>query len=359
MSSAVNTIAISALRRALGAAFVAPKALAAWYHRSTGRTNGIEQVLQGSLRHPGNTYAIFVIWPGEHISWSVLNALAALEATGVSVILASNAPLSEASRSTLLAKCHTLILRDNSGHDFGAYRDATLFCLETLDFERLLYLNDSVFYFSAGLKALFDRLAHTKAGACAAFESHEHHPHLQSFCFSVSGTLARHPGFQSFWSTYLPVNSRLWAIHQGELRLSRVIYSLTQDIEFLFTPKALRSHLTGLPLEDLRRLQNLLPRQLRAEPDPGQTGVDDLLTQVATRSPIHSGGFLFQKYLGSPLMKRDLVYRLLFTPEEVEQSLRDLGETEHLQEILDELRRRGTGEHLPLVKRLAIIAGER
>jgi hypothetical protein len=61
------------------------------------------------------------------------------------------------------------------------------------------------------------------------------------------------------------------------------------------------------------------------------------------RNPIHGGGFFFNRYLGVPLVKRDLVYREQFTLTELESNLTAVGFTEHLDEVMSEVRRKGGG----------------
>ena len=64
------------------------------------------------------------------------------------------------------------------------------------------------------------------------------------------------------------------------------------------------------------------------------------------RAQSHTGVFLFPKFLDSPFLKRDIVYRELFTIYEVERMLAELGWDDELQAITDEIRRRGTAAHL-------------
>ena len=69
------------------------------------------------------------------------------------------------------------------------------------------------------------------------------------------------------------------------------------------------------------------------------------------RAQAHTGAFFFPKFLGSPFLKRDLVYRELFTLYEVERMLDELGFGEYREPIADEIRQRGTAAHLKGITR--------
>ena len=64
------------------------------------------------------------------------------------------------------------------------------------------------------------------------------------------------------------------------------------------------------------------------------------------RAQSHTGAFFFPKFLTSPILKRDSVFREIFSLYEVERMLGELGYGEHGQSIVDEIRRRGTAAHL-------------
>jgi hypothetical protein len=63
------------------------------------------------------------------------------------------------------------------------------------------------------------------------------------------------------------------------------------------------------------------------------------------RAQSHTGAFFFPKFVASPILKRDIVYRELFTIYEVERMLVELGWSEESRSITDEMRKRGTAAH--------------
>ncbi|MDH4987955.1 hypothetical protein QEZ47_21020 [Aminobacter anthyllidis] len=144
------------------------------------------QVHQGARHHPGGVYAIFLIWQPKETPWYVDNALASLDESQANVILVVNHDLDPERLLDLSQRCSKIIIRNNSGFDIGGYRDATLYLLENEHPARLIYLNDSVYFFKKGLTGLFQDLAGSQADVTGSFENWQHAYHVQSFCFSVS-----------------------------------------------------------------------------------------------------------------------------------------------------------------------------
>ncbi len=64
------------------------------------------------------------------------------------------------------------------------------------------------------------------------------------------------------------------------------------------------------------------------------------------RAQAHTGLSSLPKFLGSPFLKRDIVYRELYTLYEVERMLKDLGLAEYSRSVTDDIRQRGSAAHL-------------
>jgi hypothetical protein len=223
-------------------------------------------------------------------------------------------------------------------------------------------MNDSVYYFREGLTDIFQRLASSKADICTVFENWEFTYHVQSFCFSVSRRLFDSPSFIAFWRSYLPVGSRLWAIQHGEIGLSKAVVPAAQSFEVIYSPDALREGLQFIGASDLLEFNRYLPIRIRFHENGNnlpqrQTIEDHLINQISSYSQIHTGGFLYRKFLGNPLIKRDLVYRAQFTIYDVEHCLKAVGHEGHLDEILSDMRRKGNGNQLPLFKKIQFMEG--
>ncbi|PQZ48188.1 hypothetical protein CQ052_17290 [Ochrobactrum sp. MYb15] len=340
------------------------KVATAYLKRGSLKKLAIVSAHNGSQHHTGGIYAIFLIWQPVNLRWYIENALNALNANGVNVILVANHNLSPEQLSLLKSKCHLILERDNTGLDIGGYRDATLYLNNILKIipKRVIYMNDSVYYFASGLDSIFKRLSSSESDICGTFENFEHCYHIQSFCFSVSGDLFNNSSFLQFWENYLPVNSRLWAIKQGEIALSTMMVPLANKVDVIYQPDNLMAPLSKIQKDQLPQLNALLPLKIRFDECSLNSipPIDIPLAfsrKVALRSQVHTGAFLYRKYLGCPIMKRDLLYRMQFSIHEIEYILKETGSEGHLEEIISELEAKGTPEKLSLIKQVRVAVG--
>jgi rhamnan synthesis protein F len=335
------------------------------------RDSDIRDVHAGNCSFATGRYAIYVLWQPKTIPWYVLNMLEALKRHQVNTIVVSNETLSAEQLATLKPLCAEVLVRGNKGLDFGAYKDAVLRRMkDKSSISRLLFLNDSVYVFRRGLDDLLDALLSEDTPIVAAHENWEKHYHFQSFCLGLSGELLRDPKVEKFWRQYRPISIRRWCIDEGEVKFSEtlrkvatrfhVVYRINDLLDLLgsdreiqslllyreFVPKLMRKAFPDDEfLEDLKSadpaLRNVILKRTKER-------ISNLLIMG---SQVHSGAFFFPKFLGSPLVKRDLVFREQFNLYEVERMLSELGVVEELPMIADDIRRRGTGGHLKGLKR--------
>ena len=347
----IRRIATIPLRRLVRFLYHDLRVLKAWSERRfLSRPPKIDHHV-GAKAEQGDVYAVYLIWQPKAFPWYVTNALSAFNALGINVIAVVNHPLNDERLSELKKYCAHILIRNNDGFDIGGYRDATFFIRDKLRPRRVCYLNDSVYYFKEGLPDLFNRLANSTADIAAPFENHEYTYHIQSFCISVNHRIFFSEEFQNFWQNYLPVNSRLWTINKGEKGLTAAIAPIAESVEIFYTPDQLRPHLDALSLDELQKLNGYLPRLVRAKEAELQklskpALVKEMCRRIATRSQIHTGAFLYQRFMGCPLMKRDLYYRLQFSLNEIEEHLHEVRADDHFEDILVEMKQKGSGRDL-------------
>jgi hypothetical protein len=212
--------------------------------------------------------------------------------------------------------------------------------------------------FRKGLRELLASLVANEYDVVAAFENWEIHHHFQSFCLSVSGSVFRDKLFQRYWSQYVPVSNRRWCIHAGEVGFSRLLRKITDSYKVVYNANDLIPKIAAIPAQELWRLRDLLPIDARAAfPRVGNDHTASEVTAVAVSniigqgSQVHRGGFLFIRFCSCPLMKRDLIYRLLYTLTEVDRFFGSVGNLERKDEILNDLRRRGAPHFKGLAQR--------
>lgn len=130
--------------------------------------------------------------------------------------------------------------RDNYGRDFGSYKTGMKYFFEN-NFqekcERLLIINDSVFFSKIGLADFVRNLFESQVEVLGATENSQHSHHLGSFCISMAGKITRNDKFKKFWYDYKASNVRPLVIKRGEFGLSKLLKSLVsseQEFKSLF-----------------------------------------------------------------------------------------------------------------------------
>jgi len=321
----------------------------------------IRSVTEGARRHGSNKFAVFVVHAPSGLPQFTLNFIAALDRASYNVVLVSNAKLDEAQKAALLRDCRILIERENFGRDFGGYKDGIAHTLRRFPhIERLIIANDSLYYLEPGL----DRLTADLDGPedfIGVSEVFENRYHVASFLLSFGPRVLADPAFREFWAGYRPINTRMWAVMQGECELSRRLMAAGHRPRVLFRAEALRAKLKDLGVSGLAEIGLLFPPAIRAllpplgEPSsaaaPAQAFGAAVTEQVMARNQMHAAGFAFMKFVGMPVFKRDIVYRGLFPHEEASRVVKRLG-LPMQAEIVADLARRRPPRRLDLLRRL-------
>ena len=340
--------------------------------RTREMTRRIDAVHEGQARFDHGRYAVFVYHDAHAVSSSVTTALAALRAHRVNVVVVANM-VGASARPQLIAACHTLIERANVGRDFGGYKDGIAHIYARMEPDRLLLLNDSTFWLAEKAEAFIGRML-SEGDFVAATETHERHYHVGSFALSFSAAVCADKAFVSFWSAYRLSNSRRHAIHNGEVALTRSLMAAGWMPRVLYTTAALRTHLAAMSAEQVIVAASLLPSAMptiaqtmtsvraacisdldTANPllqraalslgGPGAIAAERILFAITSINQMHGGGLLFAAYLGMPLVKRDLVYRGVYTLDHLESCLHYLRWPE-TDDLMADVRRRGTAGQL-------------
>jgi len=366
----------------------------------------VRGVIEGNVPKKSNRFAILVLYSKTDLPGFTLNLIKAIGRSNLNLIIVSNAELEPLLKARLLDNSILLIERVNLGRDFGAYRDALSVLLRQFKtVERLLLLNDSLFYFERGLDQFIARL-NGNQDFIGVTEVHEFRYHVQSFALSFGPRVINHKKFRKFWRRFRPINTRRWSIHKGEVGLTRLLTKAGFRPHILFEAAQLRPRLGALPMREIVESLHLLPTFFRSnmyqeintilgeEDYPESIAAIEAISQgirstgnsesnevefnallniskkakamerwsfdliaskivatIAERNQIHVGGFLFMKYLGLPAFKRDIFYRNVYTLEDVHQILSEFGEP-LIGEVLADLRRNGSAAHLNVFLKL-------
>ena len=317
-------------------------------------TSAITEVREFSAVTSGDV-AVFVYYePDGRLSPSACRILEALKRHSVQVLLLCSHDLSSQQQQFFENTVNAVVRRDNQGFDFGSYKDGINY-INGLDIQinRLLLLNDSVLYSSNGLDEFVSRML-AEHDVVSAHENwgDDRPQHLQSFALSISSHIFGAAPFQQFWSDYVPVSNRVHAIHSGEYGLSSVLLKAARSVDVIYSTTALAERLSAEP-KCIPKMPIIFAEPWRSEiakhDTSGQTWdnqVTSIVNRINATSPIHSGAYLFPKFLGSPLFKKDLVYRERFQFWEVETWAQELLPAAEFEELMAALRRKGTRSSL-------------
>jgi len=169
--------------------------------------------------------AIVAIYPESSSSYakSLERLLRGFVNQRVQPCLVFNKPPSIEVERILAATPCVRISRDNQGRDIGAYQAGIGWLIETDRLrmvERLFLVNDTLHWTSEPDEVISSSLVGDWG---AMFVNLNVKAHAQSFFLSVSGNVLNNQKFLKFWKRYVPLNSRPWAINQGEIRLSTIL----------------------------------------------------------------------------------------------------------------------------------------
>ncbi|MBF0207698.1 MAG: hypothetical protein HQK53_12490 [Oligoflexia bacterium] len=123
--------------------------------------------------------------------------------------------------------CSKIILRKNTGHDFGSWATAIkLLQNEKIDFSRyknILIANDSLYGPLFDLRPIFDKMEKMNVDFWAMTESFEIKYHLQSYFIVFNRSLILNPSWINFWKDYKLYQNKRSIIYFGEITLSQYL----------------------------------------------------------------------------------------------------------------------------------------
>jgi hypothetical protein len=270
--------------------------------------------------------AIFVVHQKNDLPFYVKNMVEALIANHVRVVVAVNGEVNADARTYLESHCHRVIYRKNTGRDFGAYQDAL--SMEILDrYQKVLLVNDSVFYFKKNLEKLIGDTLKSEEDWVALYDNFNEGYHAQSFFLCFGAEVLRSKTFKIFWRGYWPFNLRYRVIHKGELYLSHVLVDAGFHCHVVMNGPDLESRLRGLSPLELSRLKDFLTVSfLKSHPEvlgkEGNLLIQHLVFACESYPPSSHGLYPILGILNDvAVFKRDLTLRRMTSTNEFLQLL--------------------------------------
>lgn len=138
------------------------------------------------------------------------------------LVLISNSPLKDAARARAGAICDRVVLRDNIGWDFAAWRDA-LAGESPDEWDWTILTNSSVIGPLFPLAPIFDRMEASGVDFWGMTRSREIRPHLQSWFLAFSGSATASDAWHAFWAGVRDFLEKRRVIRDYELGLTATL----------------------------------------------------------------------------------------------------------------------------------------
>lgn len=220
------------------------------------------------------------------------------------------------------------INNNNEGWDFAMYKTATLYLLESLDElpEKILYINDSCYYFGDASSKFFDKFFDKKYDFIAPFEvtlSGIYSPwHLSAWCFSVSKEFFLSLEYLNFWNCYYGIPNKNYAIRNGEHQLTKVALIYSGKVKAIYDYNKILEKLSQklkiVGYNDLKRYLSqkfmvdfhscIDHEKVRCDSDRAYHLRDFLQTRIHKYFSAHVFGIFLIEFEHFPFLKKDIFF---------------------------------------------------
>ena len=164
--------------------------------------------------------------PKNRIAGYVFHTLEHFLALNFNVVFATNSHVPERYLTKLTAKGIRVIITDNIGYDFYAWKTAILDpSVELEKYDRLVLMNCSVYGPFFNLKNFMANLESRNSDVIGATLSFELQKHIQSYFFYFKKTAIESIAFKEYWDNFIPYTDRQDTIFMHELGISEYLES--------------------------------------------------------------------------------------------------------------------------------------
>ncbi|MCU0905057.1 MAG: rhamnan synthesis F family protein [Tabrizicola sp.] len=271
--------------------------------------------------------AIYLLYQPNGLLPSTLVTCNHLRDKGYAPLVVSNTPLSREDRDRLNALAWKTVIRPNYGYDFGGYRDGVLSLADwQVAPDRLIILNDSVWFPIAPDETLIDRMEALEADMCGGVihlathrrkTSTKRRPFIESYFYLLNRSALAHPAHDRFWKTFRVSSNKYNAVYRGERGFSHAMQAAGLRVAGVLDSTRL---VAALEAEDDQVLRKTL--DYAAYTDPDFMGENDTLRasfgtegwrhraldhvrRVVTRRSFHASfPYASIRLLGTPYIKK-------------------------------------------------------
>tara|TARA_B100000886_G_scaffold45430_1_gene27900 strand:- start:1642 stop:2934 length:1293 start_codon:yes stop_codon:yes gene_type:complete len=197
--------------------------------------------------------------------------------------------------------------RKNYGQDFGSYKLAftRLFKRKNYDPEKIIMLNDSIFFCRDSLDEFFNDLLDKNFDVIGATENFEVSYHLGSFCISLSNIIFKEKKFRKFWKNFKLTNIRPTNIKKGEMGLSKALKESlpsADKLHVIFGSKKILDFINENDhlLNDFNSMSRRSDFVHWKKPN-GKEVINYVLQRLTSRSQLSASGFLADEWSDSDI----------------------------------------------------------
>lgn len=187
-------------------------------------------VIQFENAYDGQKILLLALYQKGEIRPDLINLIEQAKRAGAYILAVNTLKLEQSEQYKNIIDCY--IEKFNFGRDFGSYQTGFLHVYGNgwdQACDRLLMLNDSVYYSHNNLPQFLSDLLETECEVLGATENFEIERHLGSFCISFAGSILKKASFRKFWEKYRSSDVRPKVIRRGEMKLSRTIKRITTE----------------------------------------------------------------------------------------------------------------------------------
>lgn len=151
----------------------------------------------------------------------VVKYLECLNQQNLDIVFISNSSLAESEIRKIDAFCLDIVLKDNVGYDFGAWKAGIDYLGNKLqDYEELVICNDSVYAPLFDLDDMFEKMGY-KYDFWGIIDSYEIKHHLQSYLMVFNKKVFCSDVFREFWDDYRLFQVKMNIVRKYEVELTQ------------------------------------------------------------------------------------------------------------------------------------------
>ena len=184
---------------------------------------------QHTVIHFENTYndqniLIVALFEKGELRTDIINLLIEAKKQNLYIIAINTLKVIQVNQLHEYIDCY--IEKPNFGRDFGSYKTGFMHVFKNklhLNCNRLIMLNDSIFYSKKGMDSMLKKLLISDYEVLGVTENYEIEYHLGSFCLSLSKNILNNKKFIKFWKKYKLTDIRPKVIKRGEMGLTKIL----------------------------------------------------------------------------------------------------------------------------------------